>query len=236
MLYNPVEMISDRRILVLCPDWNYPSGGVRKLYRHVDVLNANGFNAFIEHPTSGFRCTWFENQTRVDMERTFWPPNASDVLLCPEKVCWQMVFKTPGVPKVIFNQNAYQTFMGKSEEFKVLPYTHPDFLATIVVSEDSRKYIEYAFSGHPVFRIHNSINPDLFYYDPNKKTRIAFMPRKNKSDANQLLLLLRCRDSIKDFEILLIQNMSESETAQALRESMIFLSFSMQEGSPMPPL
>src|SRR5579864_5333743 len=146
-------MSIDRRILVLCPDWTYPSGGVRKLYRHVDVLNANGFNAFIEHPSSDFRCTWFENQTRVDMGREFWPPKASDVLLCPEQVCWQMVSKTPGVPKVIFNQNAYQTFMGRSEEFKVLPYTHPDFLATVVVSEDSRRYIEYAFPDQPVFRI-----------------------------------------------------------------------------------
>jgi glycosyltransferase involved in cell wall biosynthesis len=229
-------MIHDRRILVLCPDWNQPSGGVRKLYRHVDVLNAHGFNAFIEHQAPGFRCTWFDHDTPIADPRETWPPKPSDILLCPEQVSWQMVFKTPGVPKVIFNQNAYQTFMGKSDEFKVVPYTHRDFVASIVVSDDSRRYLEYVFPGHPVYRVHNAINPALFHYDPNKRLRIAFMPRKNKPDVTQLLLILNCRDALDGIELFPIQGMNEGQTAQALRESLIFLSLSTHEGSPMPPL
>jgi glycosyltransferase involved in cell wall biosynthesis len=229
-------MSSDRRILVMCPDWDQPSGGVRKLYRHVDVLNAHGFNAFIEHQKPDFRCTWFENNTRIADPRQTWPPRTSDLLLCPEQVSWQMALKTPGVPKVIFNQNAYQTFMGKTDEFKVVPYTQRDFLATIVVSEDSRRYLEYVFPGHPIHRIHNAINPELFSYEPRKKLRIAFMPRKNKPDVTQLLLLLNCRGALEGIELLPIQGMNEAQVARALTESMIFLSLSTHEGSPMPPL
>jgi glycosyltransferase involved in cell wall biosynthesis len=229
-------MASDRRILVMCPDWNQPSGGVRKLYRHVDVLTAHGFNAFIEHQSPDFRCTWFEHNTPIADPRETWPPTPSDILLCPEQVSWQMVLKTRGVPKVIFNQNAYQTFMGKSDEFKVAPYTHRDFVATIVVSEDSRKYLEYVFPGHPIYRVHNAINPLLFCYEPNKRLRIAFMPRKNKPDVTQLLLILNCRGALDGIELSPIQGMNEAQTAQALRESLIFLSLSTHEGSPMPPL
>ena len=35
------------RILVHCPDLTKPLGGVRMLYRHVDILNDLGFDASI---------------------------------------------------------------------------------------------------------------------------------------------------------------------------------------------
>ena len=53
------------KTFVLCPDDVPTSGGIRKLYRLVDVLNANGFPAVIVHQAAGFRCRWFENKTPV---------------------------------------------------------------------------------------------------------------------------------------------------------------------------
>jgi glycosyltransferase involved in cell wall biosynthesis len=235
-MYEDPRVNDDPRILVLAPDWDFASGGVRKLYRHVDVLRKHGLNAYIEHQNPGFRCKWFENDTAIADPRDTWPPRPQDVLLCAEQVSWQMVKKTPGIAKVIFNQGAYLTFKGKTDEFNVLPYTHEDFLATIVVSEDSRQYLNYAFPGHPVFRIHNSIDPRHFFYEPNKKPKISFMPRKNDSDVTQVLLLLMCRAKLEGFELKPIQHMNESQVGVELRESVIFLSLSAQEGSPMPPL
>jgi hypothetical protein len=52
-------------ILYLCPDSDVPSGGVRVIYRHVDVLNDAGVRAAVLHGRSGFRCGWFEHSTRV---------------------------------------------------------------------------------------------------------------------------------------------------------------------------
>jgi glycosyltransferase involved in cell wall biosynthesis len=229
-------MTDEPRILVMCPDWDFPSGGVRKLYRHVDVLRKHGLNAYIEHPKPDFQCGWFEHDTAIADPRETWPPGPQDLVVSPEQVSWQMVSKTPGVPKVIFNQGAYLTFAGKTDEFNRIPYTHEDFLATIVVSEDSRSYLNYAFPNHPVLRIHNSINPAHFYYESKKKRQIAFMPRKNMPDATQVLLLLKIRSLLDDFEILPIQKMNEQQVGAALRESMIFMSLCAQEGSPMPPL
>lgn len=53
-------------LFFLSPDDNSPVGGIKVLYRHVDILNENGFQAAIVHTKKGFRCTWFENQTRVE--------------------------------------------------------------------------------------------------------------------------------------------------------------------------
>ena len=52
-------------VYYLCPDLDRPSGGVRVIYRHVDVLNKNGIDAFVVHERIGYRCEWFKNDTRV---------------------------------------------------------------------------------------------------------------------------------------------------------------------------
>src|SRR5689334_1640065 len=84
-------MTDDPRILVMVPDWDFPSGGVRKLYRHVDILRAHGLNAFVEHQSTGFICNWFEHNTPIADPAESWPPRPQDVLVCPEQVTWQMV-------------------------------------------------------------------------------------------------------------------------------------------------
>ena len=216
-------------------DWTRPSGGVRKLYRHVDILNAAGIPAIILHQAQGFRTSWFANDTKVSSFHET-PPGAGDVLLVPEILAWQFVSLAPGVPKIIFNQNAYQTFAWRQPQHTVVPYRHPEFLATIVVSEDSRQYIEYTFPGHRVLRIHHSVEPELFHFQAEKKPQIALMPRKKDADINQVLGLLRYRGSLEGFTVVEIQDKTEAQTAQILRESMIFLSFSELEGWGLPPM
>lgn len=54
-----------KKIYVLSLDTNEPVGGVKKQYQHVDILNKNGFEAYILHAIPGFRCTWFKNETKI---------------------------------------------------------------------------------------------------------------------------------------------------------------------------
>jgi len=232
-----LESIDSRRVRVLvpAPDWQHAAGGVRKLYRHVDVLNAHGIEAFIIHKQPGFRCTWFENQTPVIYAPK---PGPSDILLAPERIAWQLMLTTPGMRKVVFNQNAYQSFDDIPPDALRLgpPYRHPDFLATIAVSQDNVDYLRYAFPGHPLFRLHYGIDPTNFNYEPQKKKQIAFMPRKKKEDVAQVLQILEMRGVLNGYDVVPIAQKSEAETARILRESQIFLSFSTYEGSPIPPL
>lgn len=63
--------MKEPRIFYLCPDNNKPVGGIKQIYRHVDILNKNGFCAFVLHNSLGFRCTWFENKTAIAYKKIF---------------------------------------------------------------------------------------------------------------------------------------------------------------------
>ena len=222
---------------MLCPDWTHPSGGVRRIYRHVEVLNSLGYRAFVLHQSESFRCQWFESSAPLAQTTKCWPLNPEhDLLVCPEYVAWQMVKATPGVPKIIFNQGAYHTFRGMSEKFESPPYLSPEFLGTIVVSDDSRAYLNYAFPAHPVARIRHAIDSSLFYPSEQKSRRITYMPRKLPADARQVMAILNQRGLVGEFEFSAIENMTESQTAHVLRDAMVFLNFCSQEGFSLPPL
>lgn len=52
-------------IYVPCPDIDRPSGGIKVIYRYVDLLNEMGFAAYVLHHSRGFRATWFLNNTQI---------------------------------------------------------------------------------------------------------------------------------------------------------------------------
>ncbi|HEX6870460.1 MAG TPA: hypothetical protein VF163_05125, partial [Micromonosporaceae bacterium] len=70
-------------IYYLSPDDDRPSGGIRNLYRHVDLLNQEGIPAAVMHHRPGFRCTWFDNQTRTAYATTV-RVGLRDILVVPE--------------------------------------------------------------------------------------------------------------------------------------------------------
>jgi len=243
--------MNSRRIYVLSTDSNVPCGGIKQLYRHVDVLNGNGFNASVVHAEKGFRCTWFENKTQVScLAKTslrscdyLVVPEIYGELFCSGKATGGLVkelkdFISRSANTVVFNQNCYLSFNGYSTaKDEVNPFWRAASVkATMVVSEDSRAYMEYVFPETKVFRIHNSADPRLFCYQHEKKKQICFMPRKLKDDLTQVVNILKARDALGDFELVPIENKSERQVAAIMRESLIFLSLSYQEGCAIPPI
>lgn len=221
----------------MCPEWQTPSGGIRKLYRHVDVLAAHGYPAVIAHHQPGFRVAWFANDTPIAYPPECYP-SSDDLLVCTEIHSWDICAQTPGVAKVVFNQNAYQTFMWQTDQFAgdPAPYQRPEVRATIVVSEDNRDYLRHAFPNHGVYRIRYSIDPQLFHFESRKLRRMAYMPRKVPADAVQVLGILESRGVLSGWEVVKIEGKSEAETAAILRESAVFLSFATEEGWSLPPM
>jgi glycosyltransferase involved in cell wall biosynthesis len=240
-----------------CPDKDYPVGGIRAIYRHVDVLNRNGFDAFVLHHYFPFRCTWFENETRVAHQvrnrslgarvarrvrrslgrptSTALPLEAGDVLAVPE-VMPGLADQAPGVPKVVFNQNAYLTFAPYTLEVEPqsLAYRRPDVLGAIVVSEDSRSYLETLFPDLLVRRLHYGIDPQLFAFTAAKKRQIAYMPRKNARDIHQVLLRLRLTGRLEGWKLAEIAGRPQAEAAAILRASAVYLSSGSPEGFGLP--
>lgn len=238
-------------IYFLSPDVNVPCGGIKQFYRQVDILNNNGFNASVIHSEKNFRCTWFENNTKISyLSET--ELGESDYLVVPE--IYGELFSTTkeigglnrqlkefigrSINRVIFNQNCYLTFNGYSiATNEANPFWKSDsIIATMVVSEDSRTYLQYVFPDMEVFRIHNSVDPTCFSYQHKKKKQICFMPRKLRDDVTQVVTILKLRNILGDFELVSIENRTEQEVAEIMKESLIFLSFSYQEGCALPPI
>jgi len=224
----------DPKIFVLCPDHDRPSGGVKQLYRHVDILNQNGFSASVLHKQKGFRCSWFDNETRISYAKGT-ILSRSDYLVIDETRGPEIQVMAKGIKKVIFNQAAYYTFKGYSfnKDDLLTPYLSKDIVATMLVSEDNEGYLNYVFPKMRSYRIFNGIDPSVFNYNGAKKKQITWMLKKNRADALQVINILKFRGKLSEYDIVPIDNMSELETAKALKESMIYLNFGFQEGASL---
>jgi Glycosyl transferases group 1 len=222
----------------ICPDYDVPSGGTRKLYHYVDILNAAGLSASIIHDRRRFRLSWFENKTRVVSARDI-ALGAQDILVVPEVYESRALDLPPNVRHVILNQNVYNTVKMLAKGSKVAEsYTaNPDLALVLVVSHDNLEVMKYLFPSTPITRLRHSIDPNIFYPPRDAKQRkIAYMPRKRADDAASVISLLRLRGVLDTWEIVPIDNSSELETAEILRSARLFLSFGLREGFGLPPL
>jgi glycosyltransferase involved in cell wall biosynthesis len=226
-------------VYYLTPDQDSPRGGVRMMYRHVDLLNAAGIPAAILHSQPGFRCTWFANTTMVTA--------APGVRLRPEDLLVVPEYYSPGLDrlpndarKVIFNQGAYHTFDYVSElnEVPGAPYAQvPNVVSMLTVSDDSAALLRYAFVGMPVRQARAVLDGSVFHpgSEPGGR-RIAYVARRRAQDRQQLLNVLRSRGVLKGWELAPINGRTEAETSAIMRSAAIFLSFSEREGFGLPPV
>lgn len=219
----------ERTIYYLCPNYPDPSGGIRVIYRHVDALNEAGRPAAVLHHSDGFRCTWFENTTRV-----VGAPSAElgpdDVLVVPEVYGPFLELLPSEVRRVAFNQNGYLTFQHAAAG-QVPAYG--GFEAAMTVSEDSAELLRFAFPGLRVDVVPNSIDPELFWAQEGlPPRRLALMPRKRPGDADLIFRLLGER--LGGWEVTPIEGASEGETAAALRSAPVFLALGFREGFGLP--
>lgn len=222
----------------ICPDYDQPSGGIRKLYRFVDILNAAGIPSSILHARSGFSCSWFAHRTAVTSTAKMMAA-PDDVFVIPEVYRGHTRSLPPRIRQIIINQNAYITLRTLSEDpANASSYIdNPNLAAVLTVSQDNFDVLSYLFPNIPLCRLRLGIDPAI-HYPPSlpKQRRIVYMPRKRLNDASLVLDILRRRDALEGWEVIAIEKMSEESTANLLRSAAIFLSFSSFEGFGLPPL
>ena len=228
------------RVGVLCPDNNLPSGGIRILYRQVDILNRHGVEAFIFHSKEGFRCSWFENSTKTaSFRRSLMarPRSEFDYVVVPEIYGESTIPYLKGYKKVLFNQSWCYTFQDYrlGARLEETLYGDPETVAVMASSEYIADYLSFAFPKLKVSRVHCSLNPEIFGHQSEKKNQICYMPRRNADDAKQVINILGLRGALDDFKIVQIEDRSEREVAEILKESLVFLSFGHLEGFSLPP-
>jgi hypothetical protein len=223
-------------VYYLAPCENKPSGGIRVIYRHVDLLAELGIPAAVVHAEPGFRCNWFENSTRVVAPADV-VLGADDILVVPEFYGPGMAGLPPGVRVLVFNQGAYHTFdhIDRATTPPGAPYSGiAGLLGVLTVSDDSERLLSYAFPGVPILRARPVVDESVFHPGPEPTARrMAYMESRRGAERELLLHLLRARGL--DWELAPISGMPEAEVARLLRETPVFLSFSDRDGFGLPP-
>ncbi len=228
-------------VYYLTPDQAAPRGGVRMLYRHVDLLNEAGIQAAVLHSKPGFRCTWFANSTRaVSAPQVTLSPD--DILVVPEFYVLGPEALPAEPRKIVFNQGVYHTFdnVPFAGTGPGAPYAElANLVSLLTVSEDSAALLRYTFPGVPVHRARAVLDPRVFH-PPGPQTkrakRMAFVPRRRRQEREHLLHTLRARGLLAGWELVPIEGYSEAQTAEIMRNSALFLSFSEREGFGLPPV
>jgi hypothetical protein len=234
---SPAPYVGAPRILLACPDYAAPSGGVRQIYLLADTLrSALGREAYVYHQHRGFRLDWFQHETPV-VYADLTQPGANDLVIMPE-VAGLALAHYPGTRKVIFNQNAYYTFMnGYTPVPAATPLRPSDHgvVGILTVSADNAAVLAHTFPETPIARIQYPVDQVRLAFRPDKLPQIAFMPRKHADEATQVLNTLALRGALEGFTVAAIDGVSEIEAARMLGESLIFLSFGYPEGFSLPP-
>jgi len=232
------------RIIYLCPNTNLPTGGVRVIYRHSEMLAQNGFESAVFHPYDPeFSCTWFEHNANLCKSALY--DKSSDLIVIPE--AWAEKFGQQcidsGLHFAIFVQNGYYIHPhADSTDFTGGHlrdiYAAADFILSI--SDDSTAAIRLAYpqvsKGKILRLIPNVDEAFTAEIDWSRKEKIiTYMPRK-LSDHASLVRFYLSPHLPEDWSIVPIQNVSGTELVSLLARSSIFLSFCDKEGCPMPPL
>lgn len=223
-------------VYYLVPDATTPHGGVRVAYRHVDLLNALGQPAAVLHDTPGFRASWFPNSTRV-LNTQALHFGADDLLVVPEVYAPFMHTIDPEARVLIFNQGAYITFDALDPGRTTDGSTYRDIgrlEGIMTVSQDSAELLSMSFPDVPINIARPVIDGSVFHPGPEPgRQAFAYALTRRHHERNQVLHMLRARGL--GWDQVPLTGMSETQVAEALRRTAVFLSLSDRDGFGLPP-
>jgi hypothetical protein len=224
----------NNRIVYMLEPSPFPYGGYANIYRHVEILNAHGFTAFVG--------------LRAKPETDFYGMNApllthggylevqpGDVFVIPE--CFPYLVKAlVGTPakRLMFCQNQYFLPFTSDPRAGIAEFgVHGVIASSQAVSDFFRDV--YGVAELPLLPY--AIDPARFTPDRNKKRQIAFMPRKLPQDASFIDSVFKRRYAhYADVPWLRIDGLTQREAARLMGESSCFLSLSHKESFGLPSL
>jgi len=235
-------MTPHQRLFFVCyPDTNATIGGVKQIYRQVELLHRAGWQAWVVQEQPGFRPDWFESSAPVihlEGLRALPPDPSRDLIVLPETWLRNLPAYLSPVLKVIFNQNAFYTFGldGNCHADTLALYGHPDLKAVVTVSDDSRELLVRG-CGVPAdrcFTVTNGIDPQLFFPPAVKTRRIVFPARKHADHARKVALMAQTRPHLSRYPFRELPRMPHAQLAQELRDALLFISIGHPEGFGLP--
>jgi hypothetical protein len=159
-----------------------------------------------------------------------------DLLAIPEVYGDALPHIAQGFPRVSINQNAFVTFENVSW-LEQHPYSRcPSLVGVMTMSQHDHRYLTRTFPDLNVHRAYCKIDSSLFgYADGPRPRKIAYMPRKRKQQAAQIIGSLHARGALGGWTLAPISGLNHSQVSDLLGTSQLFLSFSQREGFGLPP-
>ena len=230
------------KITYLCPISDHKgdgaSGGVKVIYKQSEEINkllSPIITSSIVHPEQiNFSLTWFEHSNNFIRNLIFNTNN--EFVIIPEFWAerYAPLCKSHNIKYGIFVQNGY-IFGNTDAALTFNAYREAEIIITI--SEDTTDCCKLAFPtlASKMMRMHFFIDSDKFKNDRQKNNIITYMPRKLPRHSKLVLFFLE-QHLPSDWTIIPINNMTEQEVIETLKQSKIFLSFSELEGWGLPPI
>ncbi len=221
-------------IRFMAPDLPAPSGGIKVIYRFVEHLCALGYDARVWHGAADFAYESWGSTAPVDtgLELDFAP---GDVLVMPETGGSKWSFLSEGQPVVMLCQGMDFVF-ANSDFLTDEPGAYPGWpqaTAAITVSDAIHTFLDRACtSDFPLYNVPVQIED---WFQPGvKEKRIALMPRRRREDLLGAVQLIRRSGRLGDWEIVLIDGMTQQQVADQLGRAAIFLFGAEREGVGLP--
>lgn len=222
------------RIFYECRDVVAPSGGVRRLYRHVEILSRHGFDAYVLHHLPGFRPGWFETEAPV----TYWTGKLKlergDVLVIPEGHTDVLVRTTDAeYERVVIALNWANIYarlpLGRD-------WRHFGIRHVIAGSRYEQEFVARSM-GLESTVIASGVDHTLFRPAPEKRCQVAYMPRKNENWFHIIASIFRSQGGeFADVPFVPVDKAPHREVGRVLSESAVFLATGFPEGLARPPL
>lgn len=225
------------RILYYAYTNQRPSGGQKQTYRHVDILNAAGHEAYAVHESAGYRLNWFQNSTRViDRARVNRILDVeSDIVVLPETL-GPALAQYP-CRKVIFNKGLYIGY-GSQPLFRSAAdaFRSPGVVAMFAVGEHNCRNLAYGYPELPVIDVGIGVDASRFQFAALSEKQITIAcVAKAQNSLHTVCGLLRAKLThlgLPPPRFVLLRGMSESEVAAVLHASLALLMLNYEEGLP----
>jgi glycosyltransferase involved in cell wall biosynthesis len=220
------------RVVYVLPDHSAPAGGVRVIYRHVELLAEAGYDAVVWHYANGFECDWFSSPAAVLTGPTL-ELDESDLLIVPEVMLAPDTDPAPGCRKVIYNQNHFHTFESVPAD------GYPDWTPAPSVWVSSTTSLEVLRRVHrdlPVEHIPYAIDLELFRPRSRSAPKIVWMPRKRPRESALLEALFAADERFAGVTRTQVDGLSEEQTAAELGTATVFIALGREEGFGLPVL
>lgn len=222
------------RILYECWDLEKPFGGVRRLYRHVEILSRNGYDAAILHHRPGFRVEWLTSTAPVKYASSGLDLEPDDVLVIPEG-------HTDVIASTVFSPcRRVVIALNWANIFSALPvgldWRHLGISEVIAGSQYEQTFVKQTM-GLDSTVIVSGIDGTLFQPAARKVCQVAFMPRKNANVFHLIASVFRSKfPQYSEVQFVPIEGLAHEQVSRVLSESAIFLATSFPEGLARPPL